>query len=267
MEGTLEPFLHYIPINEDMSNVEEMLVWAESHPDESRLIAERSTLFIYDLLFHPDAIEDERLVIEGIMEVYENNFGMGSIERGDYFNAQLHKQLTRAERFPSVDERVQHYMGYWSSRHNSVSMKRETLHQVKTLIAAAGLANGSVFIASGSDLLQCSLRYETHASMQELCDSALPYFDERHTADLKSNSFKRLLKAKNGIEMKYANHSCKSLSNDVLCLALISLLTYVSCVAWRNDSKGIKESKRVLLDDTVKVRARHFSCSILAWHC
>lgn len=219
MEGTLKPFLHYIPINQDMSNVEEMIDWAESHPEESRLIAERSTLFMYDLLFHPDAIEDERLVIQGIMEVYENNFGlMESNQRvDDYLNVQPHQGLTRAARFPSVDERVEYYMGYWGRRHKSVSMKRDRLHQIETLVDATGLDNNAAFIASGSDLLECSMRNDTQASMQQQhCNNALPYFDERHTADLKSNSFKRLLKAKNGVEMKYANQSCKSLSNHVL---------------------------------------------------
>lgn len=213
MEGTLQPFLHYIPINEDMSNVEEMIDWAESHLEESRLIAERSTLFMYDLLFHPDAIEDERLVIQGIMEVYENNFGlMGSIQRvDDYLNVRPHaERLTRAERFPSVDERVEYYMGYWGRRHKSVSMKRNRLHQIKTLVDETGLDNEAAFIASGSDLLECSMLNKTRASMQQqLCKSALPYFDERHTADLKSNSFKRLLKAKNGVAMKFANQSCE----------------------------------------------------------
>jgi hypothetical protein len=42
-----------------MSDVEEMINWAEDHPEQTRIIAERSTLFIYDLLFHPDAARDE----------------------------------------------------------------------------------------------------------------------------------------------------------------------------------------------------------------
>jgi hypothetical protein len=59
MEATLKPFVHYLPIKEDMSDVEEMINWAEDHPEQTRIIAERSTLFIYDLLFHPDAARDE----------------------------------------------------------------------------------------------------------------------------------------------------------------------------------------------------------------
>jgi hypothetical protein len=89
-------------------------------------------------------------------------------------------------------------------------MKRDRLHQIKTLVDETGLDNEAAFIASGSDLLECSMLNKTRASMQQqLCNSALPYFDERHTADLKSNSFKRLLKAKNGVAMKFANQSCE----------------------------------------------------------
>ena len=51
-----------------------MVQWAESHPAEVRDIAVRSTLFIYDLLFHPRAYVDDELVKLGIMKRYENNF-------------------------------------------------------------------------------------------------------------------------------------------------------------------------------------------------
>ena len=57
-----------------MSNVEEMVKWAEEHPVWSKQIATRGTLFIWDLLFHEDSYKDEEDVLIGIMQRYENNF-------------------------------------------------------------------------------------------------------------------------------------------------------------------------------------------------
>jgi len=75
MEPLLEPFVHYIPVYPNMTNLEEMVLWAEAHPKVVKQIAERSTLFIYDLLFHPDAYRDDELVMEGIWRRYNQNFG------------------------------------------------------------------------------------------------------------------------------------------------------------------------------------------------
>ena len=63
-----------------------------------------------------------------------------------------------------------------------------------------------------------------------LCQSSLPEFDERNTADLKSNSFKRLLETEKGKHMRFANSS-----------------------SWERDGKETRESKRVILDDSVKL--------------
>ena len=213
MEGILEPFVHYLPINEDMSNVEEVILWAENHPDETRLVAESSTLFIYDLLFHADAAEDEMLVIEGIMESYENNFGLGSMRQfdGNFFDELANERLARAERFPSVEERIAYYMGRWNDRNNSISMKRDSIEHLKATIPSNGVAKDAPFIASGLDLSQCSLDKGLHPKyIQQICMSALPHFDERNTADLKSNSFKRLLKTNHRRDIQYADRSCKS---------------------------------------------------------
>lgn len=75
MENLLQPFVHYIPVKSDMSNVEEMVQWAEEHPGWSKQIAIRGTLFIWDLLFHEDSYKDEEDILIGIMERYEQNFG------------------------------------------------------------------------------------------------------------------------------------------------------------------------------------------------
>lgn len=199
-----------------MSNVEEMIKWAEKHPKQARLIAERATLFVYDLLFHPDAVHDERLIIEGIMEAYENNFGQGIIEKertDPTFCLQLNGQTTRSERFPSVNERVEYYMGKWNDRQKTISMNRNNIERLKELFPGNGVANNNPFIAFGSDLDQCAYQNSSHAEpIQRLCKGSLPFFDERNTADLKSNSFKRLLKTSMASNMTFANQSCEYLN-------------------------------------------------------
>eukprot|EP00586_Coscinodiscus_wailesii_P016047 CAMPEP_0172508980 /NCGR_PEP_ID=MMETSP1066-20121228/216583_1 /TAXON_ID=671091 /ORGANISM="Coscinodiscus wailesii, Strain CCMP2513" /LENGTH=587 /DNA_ID=CAMNT_0013287245 /DNA_START=41 /DNA_END=1804 /DNA_ORIENTATION=+ len=75
MESLLEPYVHYVPVNANMSNLEEMVMWANTHQIEVRKIAERSTLFMYDLLFHPDAYKDEEAVMEGIVRRYKKCLG------------------------------------------------------------------------------------------------------------------------------------------------------------------------------------------------
>ena len=229
MEGRLEPFKHYIPLKSDMSNVEEMIQWAEKHPEETRLISERSTLFMYDLLFHPDAIEDEREVIMNIMETFEKNFGSHQkvIQRRAALNIQWNKHPTdRASRFPSIEERVKFAMGKWYRNEDGVSMKRSDSENMLLSNVGNDISKGNLFIASGQQLTGCSIGWDVH----RLCQLSLPDFDERNTADLKSNSFNRLRKTKKGKHIMLAPKS-----------------------SWREGDKGMKESKRVLLDDLIKV--------------
>lgn len=74
METKLQPFVHYLPIETDMSKIEELIEWAEGNLEHSRMISERSTLYVYDLLFHPDAIRDEKLIMERMMDKYRTYF-------------------------------------------------------------------------------------------------------------------------------------------------------------------------------------------------
>ena len=67
LESLLQPFVHYIPVFSNMTNLEKMVKWANTNPERAKQIAERSTLFMYDLLFHPNAFIDDELVKTGIM--------------------------------------------------------------------------------------------------------------------------------------------------------------------------------------------------------
>jgi hypothetical protein len=62
MEELLKPWVDYIPMHPDGSNAKTMVKWALNNEKWARRIAERTTLFIYDLVYHPDAANDDGMV-------------------------------------------------------------------------------------------------------------------------------------------------------------------------------------------------------------
>ena len=115
MESLLEPFVHYIPLKADLSDLEDMISWADNHPKDAQMIAERATLFVYDLFFHPDALRDEELILQGMMEIYEQNFGSNNrlVHKIPNDFDLLKHPPHRLDRFPTVSDRVAYYMCKW----------------------------------------------------------------------------------------------------------------------------------------------------------
>jgi len=74
MEELLEPWVHYVPLDENATDVEEKMEWVVGHEAEARKISERATLWMEDMVFHPDAAEDDRLIQEEILRRYERHF-------------------------------------------------------------------------------------------------------------------------------------------------------------------------------------------------
>jgi hypothetical protein len=74
MEELLVPWVHYIPLDEFATNIEERMQWILENDKEAQRIAERATLWMEDLVFHPDAAEDDRLIQEEIMRRYQAHF-------------------------------------------------------------------------------------------------------------------------------------------------------------------------------------------------
>jgi hypothetical protein len=70
MEELLEPWVHYIPMFPNGSNAEKMVQWVLDNEQEAWKITEQATLFIYDLLYHPDGMTDERQVKQEIVRRY-----------------------------------------------------------------------------------------------------------------------------------------------------------------------------------------------------
>lgn len=107
MEESLIPWVHYVPLNVTRKtitigsksgkisgnafnqtkqakqrqktfqhttyyhNILDMVQWVRDHDDEARKIAERATLFVYDLWYHPDAMRDNNAIKKEIMRRYQ----------------------------------------------------------------------------------------------------------------------------------------------------------------------------------------------------
>jgi hypothetical protein len=63
-EEILEPWVHYRPLADYLSDVEEKMQWVIDNDEEAREIAHRGKLWISDLVFHPDADNDEELIFD-----------------------------------------------------------------------------------------------------------------------------------------------------------------------------------------------------------
>ena len=74
MEELLEPWVHYVPLNADASDVEEKMRWVVEHDDHARRIAQRGSLWMQDLVFHPESLEDDREIQEEILRRYMAHF-------------------------------------------------------------------------------------------------------------------------------------------------------------------------------------------------
>ena len=74
MEELLQPFVHYVPMAEDGSDAEEKVQWILNNDMEAQRIAERATLFMEDMLYHPDAKRDELEVKKEIMRRYREHW-------------------------------------------------------------------------------------------------------------------------------------------------------------------------------------------------
>lgn len=74
MEEWLEPWVHYVPLYRNLTDVEEKTQWVMSHSEEAQRIAQRATLFMYDMFFHPNAKAEEKMVETEIIRRYSQFF-------------------------------------------------------------------------------------------------------------------------------------------------------------------------------------------------
>jgi hypothetical protein len=81
MEELLQPWVHYVPLRDDASDSEEKMKWVMENDPEARKISERATLWMEDLIFHPDAAREERLIKEELLRRYFAHFQTVAVSR------------------------------------------------------------------------------------------------------------------------------------------------------------------------------------------
>lgn len=74
MEELLEPWVHFVPLEANLTDVETKMQWVVDHDAEARAISQRATLWMEDLVFHPDAREDDVWIQREMMRRYQAHF-------------------------------------------------------------------------------------------------------------------------------------------------------------------------------------------------
>jgi Glycosyl transferase family 90 len=74
MEELLQPFVHYIPLYDNLTNVEEQVQWIRDHDDEAQQIAHNGKLWMLDLAYHPQVAKDTEDILDETFERYMKHF-------------------------------------------------------------------------------------------------------------------------------------------------------------------------------------------------
>ena len=74
MEEWLEPWVHYIPLKDDLSNVEERVQWVRNHDKEAQAISRRATLWMMDMVYHRHSDSDDISIRSQILARYQTQW-------------------------------------------------------------------------------------------------------------------------------------------------------------------------------------------------
>ncbi len=74
MEDLLVPFVHYIPLSNDYSNLLEMVEWANEHDEACQEISQRATEFIKHLWMSEQAKKDTEYLKKELVTLYVKHF-------------------------------------------------------------------------------------------------------------------------------------------------------------------------------------------------
>ena len=75
MEDILIPFVHYVPLKDDYSDLEKMIEWARKNDAKCKWIAEQATRYIERLWVSDEAKEENRLIMQMLGGAYHRQFG------------------------------------------------------------------------------------------------------------------------------------------------------------------------------------------------
>jgi hypothetical protein len=75
MESFLKPYVHFVPIAPDYSDVHEKIRWCEDNLEKARSISERATLYVHDMFFDRRSEKENEEIKFQVMERYSKIFG------------------------------------------------------------------------------------------------------------------------------------------------------------------------------------------------
>ena len=75
MEDELVPFVHYIPLEDDYSDLLQMVLWAQENDKKCKWIADQATSYMEQLWTSQQAKRDNALIVQTLGEAYTNQFG------------------------------------------------------------------------------------------------------------------------------------------------------------------------------------------------
>jgi len=75
MEALLQPYVHYIPVKEDASDVLTQVQWARENDEKAKWISAQATKYMDDLWLSDQAVIDNSIVRNGLARVYHEQFG------------------------------------------------------------------------------------------------------------------------------------------------------------------------------------------------
>ena len=71
----IKPWVHYVPIMEDMSDLKKQYIWAMNNPDEIKAISKRATQFVKDAI-KPSGLKQHAQHFVSVMQKYINSYSV-----------------------------------------------------------------------------------------------------------------------------------------------------------------------------------------------
>eukprot|EP00585_Thalassiosira_rotula_P025613 CAMPEP_0196250414 /NCGR_PEP_ID=MMETSP0913-20130531/45163_1 /TAXON_ID=49265 /ORGANISM="Thalassiosira rotula, Strain GSO102" /LENGTH=127 /DNA_ID=CAMNT_0041536345 /DNA_START=121 /DNA_END=504 /DNA_ORIENTATION=+ len=75
MEDLLVPFVHYVPLKDDYSDLIDMVHWARANDEKCKWIANQATLFMQQLWISKEAKRENDAIKKELGETYHRQFG------------------------------------------------------------------------------------------------------------------------------------------------------------------------------------------------
>lgn len=141
MEELLEEWVHYIPLDEDLANLQEQMEWVRANDEKASAIGQRGKAWIHDLLFAEHAAEDSDWIEDETMVHVASHFE----ETDELASTPWMQNAIEENSAPAVDADLQkNVAGLSLSGSEDSGAVAETQAPVETPAPAATTASASI---------------------------------------------------------------------------------------------------------------------------